>query len=94
MTFEQLYRSRLDFVDDLYISAHCLIDKMALYGMDERDIQRIFRKGKLYRAKCCQPDRIGLSLYDGKRKVTRVIVVRLARNYAKVVTVWEQKGRI
>jgi len=93
-SFEKLYTKRLNFVDNIVLSLHCVTDKMPLYNIDEDDIVKAYKGGKLYREKCEQPNKLALSRYDGKNKKTIILIVTLNEGYAKVVTLWVQKGRL
>jgi hypothetical protein len=94
MSFEEMYENRMKYIDDLFISVHCSIDKMPKFGIDENDIEKIYKKGKLYISKCEKPNKISISLYNGKKRTTQVIVVRFGYDHVRVVTVWEQKGKL
>jgi len=92
--FEKLYAKRLDFVDNIVFSLHCVTDKMPLYNIYEDDIIKAYKNGRLFLDKCEKPNKIALNWYDGKNKKTIVLIVTLNEGYAKVVTLWEQKGRL
>jgi len=92
--FEALYKRRLQLIERLVLSFHCVVDRMPHYNVSEDDVLEIFKRGRLYLSKCELPDKIGLHLYDGKKRKTSVLIVAIRSNYAKVVTLWVQKGRV
>lgn len=93
-TFEKLYMQRLSVIDNVVLSVHCVVDKMPAFNLDETDIMKAYKHGKLYLEKCERPEKIAISWYDGKQRRTIVLIVNVFENYAKVVTVWEQKGKL
>ena len=92
--FEALYKRRLQLIKQLVLSFHCVVDRMPRYNVNEDDILKIYKRGRLYLQKYELPDKIGLQLYNGKKKQTSVLIVAIKSNYAKVVTLWVQKGRV
>ena len=93
-SFEKLYIKRLELIDNIVLSLHCIIDKMPLFNITEDDILKVYKNGKLYMDKCEKPNKIGLSWYNGKNKKTIILIITINEGYAKVVTLWEQNGKL
>jgi len=91
--FDRLYNRRKEFYPPS-LSEHVVRDKMAKYNLTDEDIQKAYRFGRLFRGKCEKPDKIGISRHDGKNNRTIVLIVRLMKDYARVVTVWVEPGRL
>lgn len=70
-----------------------VLEKMTDYNITEEEILKTYRTGKLFREKSRKPDMIGIVCYDGKKKRTIGMVVRLMKDFAKVVTAWVEPGK-
>lgn len=90
--FERLAQRRKEFTSP-HLSVHVVTEKMEECNLTEEEILKAYKTGKLFREKCEKPDKIGIAYYDGKRKRTVVLIVRMMKDFAKVVTVWVEPGR-
>ena len=69
------------------------IDKIAFENLDEGNVEKTARTGKIVIKKCKYPRKVCFQRYFGKENLTYVVIVVYHKYHIEIKTVWTDKGR-